>query len=120
VGDQHTRHPAHENSRMFDKVVERFAGYPFVKIIKGRVPDSFEQAFPDEVSFCHIDMNHPAPEAAALERVLPRLPIGGVVILDDYGWWGYSAQKRALDPIAQAFGQEILELPTGQGLLIKV
>jgi hypothetical protein len=64
-------------------------------------------------------MNHPTPEAGALVKVLPKLAYGGFVILDDYGWWGYSAQKIALDKIAQSFGQEILELPTGQALLIK-
>ena len=42
-----------------------------------------------------------------------------MIIFDDYGWWGYSAQKKVLDPIAKEFGETILELPTGQGLLIK-
>ena len=77
------------------------------------------EGFPDSIAFCHIDMNHPAPEAGALREVLPRLSKGGAIIFDDYGWWWYSAQKRALDPIARSLGQEILELPTGQGLLIK-
>jgi hypothetical protein len=51
--------------------------------------------------------------------VLPRLQKGDVITFDDYGWWNYSAQKIALDPIAREFGQQILELPTGQGVLIK-
>ena len=64
-------------------------------------------------------MNQPAPEAGALQAVLPKLNKGGIITFDDYGWWGYSSQKAALDPMIQSFGQEILELPTGQALLIK-
>ncbi|MED5529215.1 MAG: class I SAM-dependent methyltransferase, partial [Pseudomonadota bacterium] len=66
-----------------------------------------------------IDMNHPIAESKALEIILPKLSNGGVIIFDDYGWFTYSAQKSALDPIASTHDLEILELPTGQGLLIK-
>lgn len=118
-GDEHTLLEGHKNPNMYEDVVRRFADYPCVKIIKGSVPDSFSQEFPDEISFCHIDMNHPVPETGALKEVLPRLQKGGVVVFDDYGWWGYSAQKIGLDPIAAAHGLEILELPTGQGVLLK-
>jgi O-methyltransferase len=118
-GDEHTLLPEHENSNMYEKVVSRFSNHKEVTIIKGRVPESFSQGFPNTIAFCHIDMNHPAPEAGALKRVLPHLVKGGFIIFDDYGWWGYSAQKIALDRIAKSFEQEILELPTGQALLIK-
>ena len=65
-------------------------------------------------------MNHLAPETGALKEVLPRLQKGGVVVFDDYGWWGYSAQKIDLDPIAAAHELEILKLQTGQGILLKL
>lgn len=118
-GDEHTHLPNHDDPMMYENVAAKFADYPFVKIVKGSVPDSFSQGLPDEICFAHIDMNHPDPEAGALEVILPRLQKGGVVVFDDYGWWGYSAQKMALDPIVHSSGLEILELPTGQGLLIK-
>jgi len=118
-GDEHTHMPGHDNPRMYEDVVQRFEDKPWVKIIRGSVPESFEQGFPDSIAFAHIDMNHPDPESSALREVLPRLSDGGIVVFDDYGWWGYSAQKRALDPIASEHGLSILELPTGQGLLLK-
>ncbi len=119
-GDEHTRLEGHKNLKMHEDVVTKFSKYPNVKIIKGSVPESFSDGFPDAISFCHIDMNHPGPEAGALKAIIPKLKKGGVIVFDDYGWWGYSAQKIALDPIADFFGQEILELPTGQAILIKV
>ena len=118
-GDEHPKMYEHRNAEMYEDVVSRFSEHPNVKIIKGSVPKSFSEGFPDSIAFCHIDLNHPAAEAGALRAVLPKLAKGGSIIFDDYGWWGYSAQKAALDPIAISFGQEILELPTGQGLLIK-
>lgn len=118
-GDEHTHMLGHDNPNMYMDVVNRFADQTFVSIIKGSVPESFTQGFPDAIAFAHIDMNHPEPEKAALTKVLPILSPGGCIIFDDYGWWGYSAQKRVLDPIAESEGLKILELPTGQGLLIK-
>jgi len=118
-GDAHTHLAGHDNARMFEDVQERFSEFDFVKIIKGSVPQSFSGGFPDKIAFAHLDMNHPDPEAGALKAVLPKLSRGGVVILDDYGWWGYSAQKIALDPIIKENGLSVLELPTGQGLILR-
>ncbi|MCC7305691.1 MAG: class I SAM-dependent methyltransferase [Alphaproteobacteria bacterium] len=118
-GDGHTHLPAHDTGTMYGDAVKRFEKYPFVKLIKGSVPGSFAEGFPEKIAFAHIDMNHPDPEAGALDKVLPALSPGGIVVFDDYGWWGYSAQKQALDPIAEKHGLKILELPTGQALLMK-
>jgi hypothetical protein len=118
-GDEHTHMPGHDNPKMYEDVVKRFSSQQYVSVIKGSVPESFEQGFPAKIAFAHIDMNHPVPEEAALKKVLPNLSNGGCIVFDDYGWWGYSAQKRALDPIAEAHDCRILELPTGQGLLLK-
>ena len=119
AGDEHDHFPEHDNAQMYENVLDKFSVFPFVKVIKGSVPDSFNEGVPDKVAFAHIDMNHPIAESKALEIILPKLSNGGVIIFDDYGWWSYSAQKIALDPIASAYDLEILELPTGQGLLIK-
>ena len=118
-GDEHSHMPGHDNPNMYEDVVTRFSDQPWVSIIRGSVPESFDQGFPDKIAFAHIDMNHPKPESGALREVLPRLSDGGLIVFDDYGWWGYSAQKRALDPIAAEHDLKILELPTGQGLLLK-
>ena len=119
-GDEHTPMAAHRDPEMYEKVVKRFEGLDFVTVIKGSVPDSFAQGFPETIAFAHIDMNHPDPESAALRAVLPRLSPGGAIVFDDYGWFGYCQQKLALDPIAEELSQlKILELPTGQGILLK-
>lgn len=118
-GDEHTHFTELDNVNMYDEVKAKFTDYPFVTVTKGSVPETLDEAFPEgKIAFAHIDMNHPTPEAGALKRVLPKLSKGGIVLFDDYGWWGYSQQKMALDPIIAEHGHKILELPTGQAILI--
>lgn len=44
---------------------------------------------------------------------------GGLIVLDDYGWLGYRAQKEAEDAFFAERSYMVLELPTGQGLIVK-
>jgi len=110
--------PEH-SAELFGKVQARFAAYPQVHVIKGYVPDSFAQGFPEKIAFAHVDLNQAPAEVVALERIIPRLVPGAILVLDDYGWWGYRAQKEAEDPLLASFGLDVLELPTGQGIVIK-
>lgn len=117
-GDKHQKLAEH-SADLYDFVSHRFEGMDFVKIMKGFVPESFADGVPESIAFAHIDMNNADPEVAALEMICPRLSRGGVIIFDDYGWWGYSEQKKALDPIIEKHGLSIVEFPTGQGLIVK-
>jgi O-methyltransferase len=54
-----------------------------------------------------------------LEFFFDRLVTGGTIIFDDYGWLAYRAQEAAEDAWLAERGFSALELPTGQGLLIK-
>lgn len=54
-----------------------------------------------------------------MELLYDRITPGAIIVLDDYGWLGYRDQKLALDPFFEARGHKVLELPTGQGLVIK-
>lgn len=103
---------------LYAKVKERFAAYPFVEVVKGYVPESFDQGFPEQIAFAHVDLNQAPAEVAALRRIIPRMVSGSILILDDYGWFGYAAQKEAEDPLLAEYGLDVLELPTGQGIVI--
>jgi O-methyltransferase len=114
----HHAMPEHGTS-LFDVVKSRFSGIPNVKITKGFVPQVLEEVSPETISFLHIDLNNAPAEIGALERLFDRLSTGGILILDDYGWRAYRPQKLAEDPWLAARGYQVLELPTGQGLVIK-
>jgi len=104
---------------IYDAVVKRFTDFPNVKIIRGFVPDTFKIAIPERIAFLHIDLNSPAAEIAALEHLFDRVVSGGCIVFDDYGWKHFKKQRDAENRFMAERGHFILELPTGQGLVIK-
>lgn len=104
---------------LYESVRDRFAGKPYVQVIKGTVPDILDTIAPKAISYLHIDLNSARAEIGALEKLFDRVSSGGIVVFDDYGWIMFSAQRRAEDKFMQERGYKILELPTGQGLLVK-
>lgn len=101
------------------QVCAKFREDPYVRIIKGTVPDVLRESAPQRIAFLHIDLNSPAAEIGALEVLFPRLSAGAVIVFDDYGWKQFRRQKEAEDRFMKQHGYEILELPTGQGLVVK-
>ena len=101
----------------FAEVQRTFVAEPFVKIVRGSVPESLIETGP--VAFLSVDMNCAAPEIAAVRYFWTRLVSGAVIVLDDYGFALHREQKIAFDSLAREFGIEILSLPTGQALMFK-
>ena len=119
--EQETTHhamPAH-SSTLVNEVRQRFADMKNAQIIQGRVPDSLHDNMPEKIAFLHIDLNNVAAELGALELLFERLSPGGIMILDDYGWQPYMQQRLQEEPWLLARGHYVLELPTGQGMVIK-
>lgn len=104
---------------LYEYVRDRFAPYQNVKVIKGFLPEALDVSSPDRIGFLHVDLNSPRAEVAVLERLFEKVLPGGVVVFDDYGWKLFEKQKIAEDEFMRARGYEVLELPTGQGLVVK-
>lgn len=101
-----------------DQVRANFAQWPRARIIVGAVPETLSQVGATRVAFLHLDMNSAPPETAALSYFWDRLVDGAPVLLDDYAYFGCTAQRLACDDFARARGVAICALPTGQGLII--
>ena len=104
---------------LYEHVCARFAPYLNVRVVKGFLPEILDNAMPDEIGFLHIDLNSPRAEIAVLERLFARVVHGGVIVFDDYGWKMFHRQKEAEDNFMSFRDYNILELPTGQGLVVK-
>ena len=103
---------------VYESVVETFKE-DNVNIIKGAVPDTLPKCNATQIAFLSIDMNCVEPEIAAMEYFYDKVVIGGVIIIDDYGFPQHIEQKKAHDAFALKKGINILALPTGQGVIIK-
>lgn len=104
---------------IFESVCERFSDRPFVKITKGYIPESLEKDPPEHIAFLHVDLNSAKAEVSALEFLFDRVSPGGFVVFDDYGWKQFYKQRIAHDEFMNSRGYSVLELPTGQGLVVK-
>ncbi len=104
---------------LFMQVQERFKDFPNVTITPGLVPETFKVAAPEKIAFMHLDLNNPNAEIAALEAMFDRIVPGGFLLLDDFGWLYYMDQLVAETQWFLKRGYRVLELPTGQGLVIK-
>jgi hypothetical protein len=109
----------HYQTDVYHDTIANFAEYKNVEIVRGPVPDTLPSETIDRVCYLSIDMNNAAPEIAAGEYFWDRLSPGAPILLDDYGFVTYEAQKRAWDKFAADHRTAVLALPTGQGLILK-
>jgi hypothetical protein len=110
---------AYQEPGIYEHVCKRFKDMPHVEVTKGFLPGMLTEVCPEKISFLHIDLNSPEAERATLSFLWPRIVDGGIVVFDDYGWLFFEKQKAAVDAVAEGFFHTILELPSGQGLLVK-
>jgi hypothetical protein len=109
----------YQDPSIYDSVKRRFEQYPNIRVVRGRVPEVLREVSPQSIAFMHLDMNSAAAEMGALEHLFDRMVVGAYLVLDDYGWYYYRHQKATEDPFFRRQGCPVLELPTGQGLVIK-
>jgi O-methyltransferase len=71
------------------KEAMRSTGYPEENIIyvKGMVEDTIPQTVPQKIAMLRLDTDWYSSTKHELEHLYPLLQEGGVVILDDYGYW---------------------------------
>ncbi len=66
-----------------------------------------------------FDLNAGKAEIHALNVLYDRVTEGGVILLDDYGRYEFEELFHAHNAWFTNHGQNVLEQPTGQGLIIK-
>ena len=107
------------SEHLYNSVKKRFSDLLNITITSGKVPGTLEEASPQKIAFMHLDLNNADAEIGVLELLFERMVPGAILVLDDYGWLGYREQKLAEDKWLEERGYSVLELPTGQGLVVK-
>ena len=70
-------------------------GYPNIRIIEGDVVATIPAAAPPQIALLRLDTDWYASTRHELEQLYPRITSGGVLIIDDYGYW--SGARKATD-----------------------
>lgn len=75
----------------------RSTGYAdeLVHLVKGKVEDTIPGAMPAEIAVLRLDTDWYESTRHELEHLYPRLAPGGVLIIDDYGYW--AGARKAVD-----------------------
>jgi hypothetical protein len=88
--------------------------------IKGYVPEVLTKSeMPQYLDWLHIDLNASQPTVAAMDFFWERIRVGGLVLLDDYGFIGYDETRKAVDDWVNKNNAFLLTIPTGQALVFK-
>jgi O-methyltransferase len=83
-----------------------------IKIKKGWVKDAIKSAdLPAQVAFAYVDFDFYDPIKDALEFLDTRMPVGGRIVVDDYGFFSEGAQLAVDQFVAAAGNRYTFELP---------
>jgi O-methyltransferase len=90
----------------------------FIVFHPGWIPEHFFEVKEKRFCFVHIDVDLFAPTHDALAFFGPRVVPGGLIICDDYGFETCPGARRAMDEYALKSGRTVVQLPTGQGVIL--
>jgi O-methyltransferase len=103
-----------------DYVAARLAPWKAqVMLVEGDVFVTLPGTETGPLAFVHMDLNLSKPTTAALEYAYPRLTAGAIVVFDDYGGTGLEAQRLVVDEFLADKTEDVIALPSGQGMMIK-
>ncbi|HJS21219.1 MAG TPA: TylF/MycF/NovP-related O-methyltransferase [Steroidobacteraceae bacterium] len=90
------------------KATMALSGHDLARIhyVVGKVEQTIPAAAPPSIALLRLDTDWYESTRHELEYLFPRLAIGGVLIIDDYGWW--AGARRAVDEYFGAHSAPIL------------
>ncbi|WP_433398281.1 TylF/MycF/NovP-related O-methyltransferase [Streptomyces sp. CA-146814] len=89
--------------------------YPKERIhyVQGRVEDTVPEQAPEQIAILRLDTDWYASTKHELEHLYSRLVSGGVLLIDDYGYW--QGSRQAVDEFLDKTGERLLLLRMDEG-----
>jgi O-methyltransferase len=90
-------------------------GYPAERVHfhRGRVEETIPAAAPETIAILRLDTDWYASTLHALEHLYERVPTGGVLVFDDYGYW--RGAREAVDQFLERTGTPLMLTPMASG-----
>jgi hypothetical protein len=98
---------------------QNLASFPGVTFYAGWIPERFPEIANREFAFVHIDVDLYEPTRDSMQFFYSRVSRGGMIVCDDYGFTTCPGARKALLEFMSDKPEEIIELPTGQGLIVR-
>lgn len=100
-----------------EDVQEGFQQVPYpqerLHFVKGPVEETIPGEAPEHIAILRLDTDWYESTAHELEHLYDRLAPGGVLLLDDYGWW--QGSREAVDEFLDRTGARLYLARTGTG-----
>jgi O-methyltransferase len=92
-----------------------------VKILQGMFPEETAKAVDHEsFRFCHIDVDVYQSAKDITESLWNKLAVGGMIVYDDYGFFGYAGLTKYVEQQRHARDRLILYNLNGHAVAIKI
>jgi O-methyltransferase len=88
------------------------------RFYRGWIPTRFEEVSDRRFCLVHLDVDLYDPTMATLEFFYPRMNAGGLMICDDSGLSKCPGARLAMEEFFARTGEPVIDLPTGQQLVI--
>lgn len=89
------------------------------RTFRGWIPEAFPQAADHRYAFLHVDVDLEQPTFDSIAFFYPRMNKGGIILLDDHGYDTCPGARKAALDFMRDKPEPVLDLSTGQGLIIK-
>ena len=123
AGEQDTLYRGGEHSDTSPHVVSELIGklsLSNVEILQGLFPEHSSHSIATKrFRMCHIDVDAYQSGLDVFAWVWPRLETGGVVVFDDYGFWGCEGIARLVSELKYGDDRTFIHNLTGQAIIIK-
>ena len=110
-----------DQTESLDICQRRASRFSDVEIIVGNVLETLvddDRFASRKFAFVHFDLNDFEVEFEVLKFVMERVVKGGVLLFDDFSMVPFSTQNALYRKFFKSCNLEVLELPTGQGLVV--
>lgn len=110
-----------DQSESFEVCQRRASRFPEVEIVGGDVLEALvdsDRFSSRQFAFVHFDLNDFQVEFEVLKFVMRRVSKGSVLLFDGFSMVPFSKQNASYRDFFKSLNLEVLELPTGQGLVV--
>ena len=93
---------------------------PNFRLLSGVFPDqTAHHVRADSIALCHIDVDVYDSARDVFDWVWPRVPLGGIIVFDDYGFYGCEGVTSLVHEIRTTLGLVVVANLNGHAVVVK-
>ena len=123
AGGQDTRYTGGEHADTSKELVEELIkqlSLNNTKILVGVFPEQTANLVDDKTfRFCHVDVDVYQSAKDIVEWIWPKLTVGGMIVFDDYGFFGCEGVRRLVDEERNKKDRLVIHNLNGHAIIIK-